>query len=153
MYHKETVHIRFSSTRKLLFSHFFHFCFRVCMNEWLDAINSLITLSPASSKWLTEHLASEEGLKLVTPYLLESTSRDVRINFSQLLDKCLSSEMSHSQESDQLIIIQHIVSLLRTHVADNIKLCAQYFWLLLKYAQMVCVTHPTCLIKSKVFIK
>ena len=152
MYHKETVHFRFSSTRASIFP-FFQFCFRVCMNEWLDAINSLITLSPASSKWLTEHLASEEGLKLVTPYLLESTSRDVRINFSQLLDKCLSSEMSHSQESDQLIIIQHVVSLLRTHVADNIKLCAQYFWLLLKYAQMVCITHPHYLINSEVFIK
>ena len=110
------------------------------MSDWVDTIHSIVTLSPAASQWLTEFLSSEDGLKYVKPFLVESGARDVRTNFSQLLDKCLASQASHAAGSQAAAaIIQHIVSLLSAEggVGDNVKYSSQYFWLLSMFAQMV----------------
>ena len=66
------------------------------MSDWVDTIHSIVTLSPAASQWLTDFLSSEDGLKYVKPFLVESGARDVRTNFSQLLDKCLASGTTSS---------------------------------------------------------
>ena len=110
------------------------------MSDWVDTIHSIVTLSPAASQWLTDFLSSEDGLKYVKPFLVESGARDVRTNFSQLLDKCLASQASHAAGSQAATaIIQHIVSLLSAEggVGDNVKYSSQYFWLLSMFAQMV----------------
>ena len=49
------------------------------------------------------------------PYLLESSSRDVRQNFSQLLEKTLSSHIKHSGSSESNAvnsIVTHLVEML-----------------------------------------
>ena len=108
------------------------------MIDWIDAIHNIITLSPPASQWLVDFLSSEEGLKYIKPYLVEATARDVRINFSHLLEKSLSSQMKHNKDKTESvnIIIQHLISLLTT-VSDNIKYCSQYFWLLFMFVKMV----------------
>ena len=112
--------------------------FRSCLTDWIEAIHSIITLSASASAWLLDFLASEEGLKYIKPYLVESTARDVRINFSGLLEKSLSSLSSHGPDTNCSVggIIRHIVSLLGD-VGDNVKNSSQYFWFLFMYAQMV----------------
>ena len=113
---------------------------RASMSDWVDTIHSIVTLSPAASQWLTDFLSSEDGLKYVKPFLVESGARDVRTSFSQLLDKCLASQASHAAGSPAAAaIIQHIVSLLSAEggVGDNVKYSSQYFWLLSMFAQMV----------------
>ena len=70
--------------------------------------------------------------------MVESTARDVRINFSGLLEKSLSTLSSHGPDTNCSVghIIRHIVSLL-SDVGDNVKNSSQYFWFLFMYAQMV----------------
>jgi len=110
---------------------------RSCLTDWIEAIHSIITLSASASAWLLDFLASEEGLKYIKPYLVESTARDVRINFSGLLEKSLSTLSSHGPDTNCSVghIIRHIVSLL-SDVGDNVKNSSQYFWFLFMYAQM-----------------
>ena len=113
---------------------------RSYLTDWIEAIHSIISLSSSASAWLLEFLASEEGLKYIKPFLVESSARDVRINFSGLLEKCLSSSCTLSTNTWVETIIRHIVSLLR-HVGDNVKHSSQYFWFLFMFAQMVKIPH------------
>ena len=56
-----------------------------------------------------------DGLRYLKPYLLESSSRDVRQNFSQLLEKTLSSHVKHSGTSESNAInaiVNHLVDML-----------------------------------------
>ena len=112
---------------------------RGCLSEWLDGLHSLITLNMAACDWLVDFLASDQGIRYIKPYLVESSARDVRHNFSQLVEKIISSHNSHHHGHNQNIntIIQHLVSLLSKTVNDNIKHCSRYFWLLFEISQMV----------------
>ena len=115
------------------------FC-RSCLTDWIEAIHSIISLSTSASAWLLEFLASEEGLKYIKPFLVESSARDVRTNFSGLLEKCLSSSCTLITNTWVETIIRHIVSLL-SDVGDNVKHSSQYFWFLFMFAQMVKISH------------
>ena len=106
------------------------------LTDWIEAIHSIITHSAPASAWLLEFLASEDGLKYIRPFLVESSARDVRTNFSGLLEKCLSSSSTPTTNISVQTIVRHIVSLL-TNVGDNVKHSSQYFWFLFMFAQMV----------------
>ena len=110
---------------------------RSYLTDWIEAIHSIITHSAPASAWLLEFLASEDGLKYIRPFLVESSARDVRTNFSGLLEKCLSSSSTPAANNISVqAIVRHIVSLL-TNVGDNVKHSSQYFWFLFMFAQMV----------------
>ena len=109
---------------------------RSYLTDWIEAIHSIITHSAPASAWLLEFLASEDGLKYIRPFLVESSARDVRTNFSGLLEKCLSSSSTPATNISVQAIVRHIVSLL-TNVGDNVKHSSQYFWFLFMFAQMV----------------
>ena len=115
------------------------FC-RSYLTDWIEAIHSIISLSTSASAWLLEFLASEEGLKYIKPFLVESSARDVRTNFSGLLEKCLSSSCTLITNTWVETIIRHIVSLL-SDVGDHVKHSSQYFWFLFMFAQMVKISH------------
>ena len=105
---------------------------RSALVDWTDAIHSIITLCSSASQWLLEFL-STEGLKYLKPFLVECNARDVRSNFSHLLEKTVSSQLSHfptSQESDISrqagpahtginIIIENIVEMLSRSVTRS----------------------------------
>ena len=116
------------------------------MNEWLDAVQCITNKSAAASQWLVSYMSSDQGLKYIKPFLIECSARDVRTSFSQLVERCVSGgdrDTSASVNSDRdtsasvNTIVQHIVNMLRTDVAENVKHSSQCFWLLLKFAQMV----------------
>ena len=82
--------------------------------------------------------SAPETLKLI--YLLRPP-RDVRQSFSQLLSVCLSSHLFHRggavhASNDVTTILTHLVEMLGSEVPDNVKNCGQYFWVLLKFAQV-----------------
>ena len=104
---------------------------RAAMLDWTDAIHSIITLCSSASHSLLEFL-STEGLKYLKPFLVECNARDVRTNFSHLLEKTLSSQLAHFptvQEADITkeaagsahvginIIIENIVEMLSRSVS------------------------------------
>ena len=105
---------------------------RSALVDWTAAIHSIITLCSSASQWLLEFL-STEGLKYLKPFLVECNARDVRSNFSHLLEKTVSSQLSHfptSQESDISrqagpahtginIIIENIVEMLSRSVTRS----------------------------------
>ena len=98
---------------------------RSALVDWADAIHSIITLCSSASQWLVDFL-STEGLKYLKPFLVECNARDVRSNFSHLLEKTVSSQLAHcptTQQSDLTkeagkahrginIIIENIVEML-----------------------------------------
>ena len=101
------------------------------MVDWTDAIHSIITLCSSASHWLLEFL-STEGLKYLKPFLVECNARDVRTNFSQLLEKTLSSQLAHFPTVQELdltkeaagsahaginVIIENIVEMLSRSVS------------------------------------
>jgi len=125
---------------QFLFNTYFHVRRRqrCVMADWVDAIEAVITVCPTTSDWLINYLSSD-GLRYMKPYLLESSSRDVRQNFSQLLEKTLSSHIKHSGSSESNAvnsIVTHLVEMLVRDVPDNVKFSSQYFWSLLMFAQM-----------------
>eukprot|EP00090_Calanus_glacialis_P047045 TRINITY_DN9530_c0_g1_i3.p1 TRINITY_DN9530_c0_g1~~TRINITY_DN9530_c0_g1_i3.p1 ORF type:complete len:2633 (-),score=502.34 TRINITY_DN9530_c0_g1_i3:271-7929(-) len=125
---------------QFLFNTYFHVRRRqrCVMADWVDAIEAVITVCPTASEWLVNYLSSD-GLRYLKPYLLESSSRDVRQNFSQLLEKTLSSHIKHSGSSESNAvtgIVTHLVEMLVRDVPDNVKFSSQYFWSLLMFAQM-----------------
>ena len=46
------------------------------MNDWLDAIDNMVTKSPASCAKLVEFLVADQ-MKYLKPFLLECPCRDV----------------------------------------------------------------------------
>ena len=66
--------------------------------DWVDAIEAIICTSSHACSWLLQFL-STEGLKYLKPYLLECPSRDVRTNFSHILEKTFSNLVKHTGES------------------------------------------------------
>ena len=73
---------------------------RSALVDWADAIHSIITLCSSASQWLVDFL-STEGLKYLKPFLVECNARDVRSNFSHLLEKTVSSQLAHCPTTHQ----------------------------------------------------
>ena len=115
---------------------------RVVMADWVDAIENIISVSPPTCSWLVQ-LLSTDGLKYLKPYLLEATARDVRSNFSALLERAFAfaNLVKHrAGDSDVAavnVILSALVEMMASNVADNVKHCGQYFWTLSMFAQMV----------------
>ena len=110
------------------------------MADWVDAIENIISVSPPTCSWLVQ-LLSTDGLKYLKPYLLEATARDVRSNFSALLERAFANLVKHrAGDSDVAavnVILSALVEMMASNVADNVKHCGQYFWTLSMFAQMV----------------
>ena len=113
---------------------------RVVMADWVDAIENIISVSPPTCSWLVQ-LLSTDGLKYLKPYLLEATARDVRSNFSALLERAFANLVKHrAGDSDVAavnVILSALVEMMASNFADNVKHCGQYFWTLSMFAQMV----------------
>ena len=81
----------------------------------------------------------DSEIYILTPHSVHP--RDVRQSFSQLLSVCLSSHLFHRggavhASNDVTTILTHLVEMLGSEVPDNVKNCGQYFWVLLKFAQV-----------------
>ena len=68
---------------------------RAVIADWVDAIEAIISTNAHACSWLVEFL-STDGLKYLKPYLLECPNRDVRANFSQILEKSFSNLVKHT---------------------------------------------------------
>ena len=102
---------------------------RVVMADWLDAIEAIIAVSPETCTWLVEFLYTDSQ-KNLKPCLLECASRDIRSNFSHLLEKSLNL-VKHTGDSDTVLVntvLSSLVDMMARDVPDHVKLCRQYFW-------------------------
>ena len=103
---------------------------RVVMADWVDAIENIISVSPPTCSWLVQ-LLSTDGLKYLKPYLLEATARDVRSNFSALLERAFANLVKHragdSDVAEVNVILSALVEMMASNFADNVKHCGQYF--------------------------
>jgi len=111
---------------------------RAVIADWVDAIESIISTNAHACSWLVEFL-STDGLKYLKPYLLECPNRDVRANFSHIVEKTFSNLVKHTGDSDigpVNVLLSALVEMMATDVPNNVKLCSQYFWTLSMFAQM-----------------
>ena len=91
---------------------------RVVMADWVDAIENIISVSPPTCSWLVQ-LLSTDGLKYLKPYLLEATARDVRSNFSALLERAFANLVKHRAGDSDVAEVNVILSALVEMMASN----------------------------------
>ena len=60
-------------------------------------------------------------MRYLAPYLLESGARDVRQNFSQLLERTLASHLKHTGSSDSpalTAVLTHLIEMIARWVYE-----------------------------------
>ncbi|GIY96406.1 ubiquitin carboxyl-terminal hydrolase 24 [Caerostris extrusa] len=125
------------------------------MNDLVDFIAKVVNNCQEASNWFIDFISTDTGLSYLKTFLLDCPCREVRLVFSQLIQKGISHFLLNDGEvsSPSLhAIIIHLLEMLNHDVPDNCKNSSQYFWLLSSYAQM---GHKTCnhLIQSNAFQK
>ncbi len=110
------------------------------LSEMVDGVSVLVERSRRATETLLAFLASSEGLQYLRPFLLECPSRDVRVNFSQMVFSGMRAYERHhgDTESDHVNrVLSSLVGLLEKDVSAHCKNSGQFFWLVSKFAQMV----------------
>ena len=109
------------------------------MNDILDNIEDIIKVDISACDWLLGFLATD-GLQYMRPFILECTFREVRVAFSNLIERCFFHYYSHhgrTDTEDLYKILDSMVSLVEKDAANTCKNTSQLFWVLSKFSQMV----------------
>jgi ubiquitin carboxyl-terminal hydrolase 9/24 len=109
------------------------------MAEWVSGVETLVQRCKEACQWLVEYLSSEEGSTYLKPFLLECPTKETRIAFGKMLERTMANFFHHGgipthKCFDELL--EFLLAMLNKDVADNIKNCTQYFWVLSMYVQM-----------------
>ena len=115
------------------------------MADMIDGVSSLLDRSARATECLLSFLSSSEssgggGLQYLRPFLLECPAREVRVNFAKMVfDSARSLEKHRGGTQSESVnrILSSLVGLIEKDVPAHNKNCAQFFWLLSKFAQMV----------------
>ena len=98
---------------------------------------SILEHSAEACKFLSERLSSNEGLRYLRPFLIESEAKEVRAAFSQLLGKIIQFHLAHFSSTDCDAInkiLRTALNLIHEDVANHIKNCGTLFSFLHKFA-------------------
>ncbi|KAM9762188.1 ubiquitin carboxyl-terminal hydrolase 24 isoform 4-T4 [Menidia menidia] len=110
---------------------------RVDTEEWMAAVEVLLSKSSKACQWMVQYLVGSEGREIIRVCLLECSVREVRIVVASILEKTLESALLFGDPGlDNLT--DALLSLLDKDVAENVKNCAQYFNLFSNFAQRGC---------------
>jgi ubiquitin carboxyl-terminal hydrolase 9/24 len=149
---------------KLIIKFLFSVCFRVKktlrgpINEWYDMLFTYFKYSSKMREWFASYLL-DENQHLISQYLIECPSTDIRITFCKILVVFvhLSRGSSPSQQSLRVqiklndetrdadvadLIIQILLDLLKRDYSDQGKHLVQYFQFFNQYAL---IGLPECL--------
>ena len=69
------------------------------LSAWVDLVNVYTSASKESAEWVIDYLASEDGPKHVRSFLLECPTRNVRLQFSRLLENSLKCFFDHGGQT------------------------------------------------------
>uniref|UniRef100_A0A8C6PJW9 Ubiquitin carboxyl-terminal hydrolase 24 n=1 Tax=Nothobranchius furzeri TaxID=105023 RepID=A0A8C6PJW9_NOTFU len=109
---------------------------RVDTEEWMAAVEVLLSKSSEACQWMVQYLVGPEGREIIRVCLLECSVREVRMVVSSILEKTLESALQFGDPGlDSLTDV--LLSLLDKDVPENVKNCAQYFSLFSNFAQKV----------------
>uniref|UniRef100_A0A3P9KIM4 Ubiquitin carboxyl-terminal hydrolase 24 n=1 Tax=Oryzias latipes TaxID=8090 RepID=A0A3P9KIM4_ORYLA len=101
--------------------------------EWMAAVEVLLTKSSEACQWMVQYLVGPEGREIIV-CLLECSVREVRIVVASVLEKTLESAL-HFGDPGLDSLTDALLSLLDKDVPENVKNCAQYFSLFSNFAQ------------------
>ncbi|XP_078801731.1 ubiquitin carboxyl-terminal hydrolase 24 isoform X3 [Oryzias latipes] len=107
---------------------------RVDTEEWMAAVEVLLTKSSEACQWMVQYLVGPEGREIIRVCLLECSVREVRIVVASILEKTLESAL-HFGDPGLDSLTDALLSLLDKDVPENVKNCAQYFSLFSNFAQ------------------
>ncbi|KAM6962810.1 ubiquitin carboxyl-terminal hydrolase 24 isoform 2-T2 [Aplochiton taeniatus] len=107
---------------------------RVDTEEWMAAVEVLLSKSSEACKWMVQYLVGPEGREITKVCLLEGSVREVRVVVASILEKTLESAL-HFGDQGLDGLMDALLSLLDKDVPENVKNCAQYFSLFSNFAQ------------------
>ncbi|XP_074523460.1 ubiquitin carboxyl-terminal hydrolase 24 isoform X2 [Halichoeres trimaculatus] len=110
---------------------------RVDTEEWMAAVEVLLTKSSEACQWMVRYLVGPEGREITRVCLLECSVREVRVVVASILEKTLESAL-HFGDPGLDSFVNVLLSLLDKDVPENVKNCAQYFSLFSNFAQRGC---------------
>ncbi len=112
---------------------------RAVICDIVDTIEAYLDRNQDACEWMLTFLSSTDGLRYLRSYLLECPAKEVRLNFSQLVERTLRHFHRHfaTTETDHVNrLMSTLVSLINDDVANHIKVCGQFFGLVAKFAKM-----------------
>ncbi|KAM6921458.1 ubiquitin carboxyl-terminal hydrolase 24 isoform 3-T3 [Xenentodon cancila] len=110
---------------------------RVDTEEWMAAVEVLLSKSSEACQWMVQYLVGPEGREIIRGCLLECSVREVRIVVASILEKTLESAL-HFGDPGLDSLTDALLSLLDKDVPENVKNCAQYFNLFSNFTQRGC---------------
>uniref|UniRef100_A0A3Q2ZND3 Ubiquitin carboxyl-terminal hydrolase 24 n=1 Tax=Kryptolebias marmoratus TaxID=37003 RepID=A0A3Q2ZND3_KRYMA len=110
---------------------------RVDTEEWMAAVEVLLSKSSEACQWMVHYLVGPEGREIIRVCLLECSVREVRTVVASVLEKTLESAL-HFGDPGLDSLTDALLSLLDKDVPENVKNCAQYFSLFSNFAQRGC---------------
>ncbi|MEQ2206570.1 hypothetical protein XENOCAPTIV_000090 [Xenoophorus captivus] len=126
-----------ASWRKLLI--------RVDTEEWMAAVEVLLSKSSEACQWMVHFLVGPEGREIIRSLLALlvmccldplCSVREVRTVVASILEKTLESAL-HFGDPGLDSLTDALLSLLDKDVPENVKNCAQYFNLFSNFTQRV----------------
>ncbi|XP_034559386.1 ubiquitin carboxyl-terminal hydrolase 24 isoform X5 [Notolabrus celidotus] len=110
---------------------------RVDTEEWMAAVEVLLSKSSEACQWMVQYLVGPEGREITRVCLLECSVREVRVVVASILEKTLENAL-HFGDPGLDSYVDALLSLLDKDVPENVKNCAQYFSLFSNFAQRGC---------------
>ncbi|XP_023195305.1 ubiquitin carboxyl-terminal hydrolase 24 isoform X2 [Xiphophorus maculatus] len=110
---------------------------RVDTEEWMAAVEVLLSKSSEACQWMVQFLVGSEGREIIRVCLLECSVREVRTVVASVLEKALESAL-HFGDPGLDSLTDALLSLLDKDVPENVKNCAQYFNLFSNFTQRGC---------------
>uniref|UniRef100_A0A3B3YMA8 Ubiquitin carboxyl-terminal hydrolase 24 n=1 Tax=Poecilia mexicana TaxID=48701 RepID=A0A3B3YMA8_9TELE len=110
---------------------------RVDTEEWMAAVEVLLSKSSEACQWMVQFLVGPEGREIIRVCLLECSVREVRTVVASVLEKTLESAL-HFGDPGLDSLTDALLSLLDKDVPENVKNCAQYFNLFSNFTQRGC---------------
>ncbi|KAF3691160.1 Ubiquitin carboxyl-terminal hydrolase 24 [Channa argus] len=110
---------------------------RVDTEEWMAAVEVLLSKSSEACQWMVQYLVGPEGREIIRVCLLECSVREVRVVVASILEKTLESAL-HFGDPRLDSLTDSLLSLLDKDVPENVKNCAQYFSLFSNFTQRGC---------------
>ncbi|XP_061594074.1 ubiquitin carboxyl-terminal hydrolase 24 isoform X3 [Cololabis saira] len=110
---------------------------RVDTEEWMAAVEVLLSKSSEACQWMVQYLVGPEGREIIRGCLLECSAREVRIVVASILEKTLESAL-HFGDPGLDGLADALLSLLDKDVPENVKNCAQYFNLFSNFTHRGC---------------
>ncbi|XP_041648260.1 ubiquitin carboxyl-terminal hydrolase 24 isoform X3 [Cheilinus undulatus] len=112
---------------------------RVDTEEWMAAVDVLLSKSSEACHWMVQYLVTPEGREITRVCLLECSVREVRVVVASILEKTLESAL-HFGDPGLDGLVDALLSLLDKDVPENVKNCSQYFSLFSNFAQRGCAS-------------